>query len=59
MLVIVIFIIWPWKAANSYFVATMAKKEKKNTNTLKKVNVLFAIMKQKTRRVREIKLTTA
>lgn len=59
MLVIVIFIIWPWKAANSYLVATMAKKEKKNTNTLKKVSVLFAIMKQKTRRVREIKLTTA
>ena len=47
MLVIVIFIIWPWKAAKSYLVATMAKKEKKNMNTLKKVNVLFAIMKLK------------
>lgn len=45
MLVIIIFITWAWKAVSLYSVAKMAKNERKSENTLKKMNVIFAITK--------------
>lgn len=59
-MLVIIFIKWAWKAANSYLVATLAKKNKKEKHEHIKENECDCCNNEteNTRRVTDIKLTT-